>query len=146
HSWVTVLGFEQGIQNELDLSSMRGGKASGGEATLKVAPDGSVVDMLRGCTEGGSFDLTLHFVQNASLEGAGQVLVSLEFERVVFSGISMSGGDGDDFICIEVTFVYGSLEFTQSAFYENPVFERSLSTTMDFEFSEHSGPAITEPV
>jgi type VI protein secretion system component Hcp len=147
HSWVKVLGFEQGVGNPVDVSATSGGasvgKAVASAVTLKIAPDGSIAEMLKGVATGSVYDLTLHFVRPGEKTNT---FISMEFESVLFSSVSFSGSSEDDTACVDITLQYGKLVFTKSEFGETGEVSSTLSNSMDFILNLHTNPTSAQSI
>lgn len=139
HSWVEVLGFEQAVENSVNVTSISGpsaGKSSPTAVRLKIAPDSSIAEMLKGLTTGTYYDLTLHFVRKGEL--SSKTFISMQFETVLFSSITVSGSSGDDQPAVGIQFQYGQLIFTKSELGSTGEVTSTLSNSMDFIQNRHS--------
>ncbi len=149
HSWIKVLGFEQGIGNTVNIGSVSGGGGSGASygkpVILKLAPDGAVTNMMDGTARGTVFDLSLHFVKR--IDSRSLVFVGLEFESVLVSSVTISGSDGDGHPRVEIEFSYGKLTFSQSHIdQKSGRVDKTLASTADFISNTFTGTRTVSPI
>ncbi|MCW1886589.1 type VI secretion system tube protein Hcp [Luteolibacter flavescens] len=97
HSWVELVGFEQGTGNE---SSLRTGTPvkgeTAGECSLMLRVDRSVGDLMNACTKGSRMHLKLHVVQPSSSPPHNlSVMTELNFENTFITSVKGDMRDGD---------------------------------------------------
>ena len=159
HSWVDLLGFEQGIEHPVTVDGAGAEQPTGKECTLVLAQDRCVASLMKACAMGENRDLVLHVVRRQR-EGDYSVMTELHFETAFITSEQGEMAEGQDDPVFRVSLVYAKLSWAITwfdskqalkagqagfDFTQNEVFGVSSTVPKLGEYVENSGPGPVDP-
>lgn len=145
HSWVNLLGFEQGLEREVVTGTGGAGeaKATGRECALVLAQDRCVASLMKACAIGEKRDLTLHVVRQTG-ERDYSVMTELRFEDAFITAVEgeMAEDQGDPIF--RVRLVYAKLSWANT-WYDTKQVLKAGQVEFDFTTQEIFGVSSQVP-
>lgn len=142
HSWVNLIGFEQGLEHAALVDGTGAVKATGKECTLVLAQDRCVAKLMKACTIGENLDLTLHVVRLN--QDKYSVMTELHFEDAYITGVNADLTEEQDEPVFRVKLVYAKLSWANT-WYDSKLVLKAGDVGFDFTRQEIFGVSSAVP-